>query len=95
MSLGGGGRGPFEFDPDRMPQIPKINLPKLPTGSARIILIAIIGLILLLVFAFTENALVYNLYFTHPLFVLMGAAYGLEPTDGVLPPKGRSKPATA
>ena len=50
MSLGGGGgggRGPFEFDPDRLPQIPKINLPKLPAGGARIILIAVIGLILL------------------------------------------------
>jgi membrane protease subunit HflK len=50
MSLeggGGGGRGPFEFDPDRMPQIPKINLPKLPTGTGRLILIGIIGLILL------------------------------------------------
>jgi O-antigen ligase len=39
---------------------------------------SIIGLIMLLAFSLTENTLVYNLYFTHPLFVLIGAAYGAE-----------------
>lgn len=44
---GGGGKGPFDFDPSRVPQMPKINLPKIPTGGARLLLLAVVGLVLL------------------------------------------------
>lgn len=37
---------------------------------------AAVGLFILLVISVTDNPLVYNLGFTHPLFALIGAAYG-------------------
>jgi O-antigen ligase len=37
-----------------------------------------LGLILLLVTGLTDNTLIYNLWYTDPLFALLGAAYGLQ-----------------
>lgn len=52
-------------------------------GVVRHALIAsFLGLALLLIVAATDNALVYNLLVTDPLFVLMGAAYGTLATRG-------------
>ncbi len=48
MAFGEGkGGGGFEFDPNRLPQMPKIQLPNLATGTARILLIGVIALALL------------------------------------------------
>jgi membrane protease subunit HflK len=44
---GGGGKGPFDFDPSRVPQLPKINLPKIPTGTSRLLILGFVGLVLL------------------------------------------------
>ncbi len=41
MSVGGGSRGPFDFDPSR---VPKLKIPKIPGGT---ILAIIVGLVLL------------------------------------------------
>ena len=48
MAFGDGkGGGGFEFDPNRIPEMPKIQLPKLPTGMARTLIIGIVALALL------------------------------------------------
>jgi membrane protease subunit HflK len=49
MALGGsgGGRGPFDFDSGRGPQLPKIDLPNIPTGAARFIVLGLIAVVLL------------------------------------------------
>lgn len=44
---GGGDKGPFNFDPSRVPQLPKINLPKIPTGTSRLLILGFVGLVLL------------------------------------------------
>jgi O-antigen ligase len=40
---------------------------------------ALLGLLLFLVTACTDNPLVYNLWYMNPLFALLGAAYGADP----------------
>jgi membrane protease subunit HflK len=49
MAFGGsgGGRGPFDFNSGRGPQLPKIDLPNIPQGAARLILIGLIVVVLL------------------------------------------------
>lgn len=44
---GGGGRGTFEFEPGRGPQLPKINLPDISSGAARLLLIGLLAVALL------------------------------------------------
>ncbi len=41
-----GGNGPFNFDPPRMPQIPQFNLPDIPPGALRaVILLAVVVIV--------------------------------------------------
>ena len=41
-----GGNGPFDFDPPRVPQMPQINLPNIPPGAIRLILLAVVGVVI-------------------------------------------------
>ena len=40
-----GGNGPFDFDPPRMPQIPQFNLPNVPPGALRALILLAVGVI--------------------------------------------------
>jgi O-Antigen ligase len=44
---------------------------------------AYLGFFALMVFAWTENVLIYGVYFMHPLFAVAGAAIGLNATKGL------------
>jgi O-antigen ligase len=54
-----------------------------------------IGLVGFLVIAFTDNPIIYNLYYMNPLFALMGAAYrtAWEETQPIAPRRTRPVPA--
>ena len=41
-----GGNGPFDFDPPRVPQMPQINLPDVPPGTLRALLLLVVGVVL-------------------------------------------------
>jgi membrane protease subunit HflK len=40
-----GGNGPFDFDPPRMPQMPQFNLPNVPPGALRALILLAVGVI--------------------------------------------------
>jgi len=42
-----GGKGPFDFDPPRVPQMPQINLPNISPRAIRGILLLVVGVVLL------------------------------------------------
>ena len=42
-----GGNGPFDFDPPRLPQMPQINLPDVPPGALRALLLLVVAVVIL------------------------------------------------